>query len=56
MKLESGHTLIAELHPAQAMGHVEAVVPNTSKAEAMITMTSKNIVVYLSNFLVDAGL
>ena len=38
------------------MGGVEAVVPNTEEADMVVAMINKNVVAYLSNYLVDAGM
>ena len=42
--LSDGHQLIAEVHQSdEIMGPVQAVIPNTPKAERMILMTNKNV-------------
>ncbi len=38
------------------MCHMKAVVTNTKEAKVIIGMMNKNIVAYLSNFLVDMGI
>ena len=56
LKLGNGHPLLAEIHQEQVMGDVEAVVPNIEEAEMMVAMINKNVVAYLSHYLVDAGI
>jgi len=44
LRLSDGHQLIAEVHQSdEIMGPVQAVIPNTPKAERMILMTNKNV-------------
>jgi hypothetical protein len=38
------------------MGLVQAVIPNTPKAERMILMMNKNVPVYVGNVLKDQGI
>ena len=56
LKLGDGHPLLAEIHQKQAMGDVEAVVPDIEEAEMKVAMINKNVVAYLSNYLVDVGM
>ena len=56
LKLGDEHPLLAEIHQKHAMGDVEAVIPNVDEAEVMVAMINKNVVAYLSNYLVDVGL
>lgn len=56
LKLEDGHSLIAEIHQEHAMADVEAVIPDTPAAETMALMMEKNIVAYLTHYLHDGGM
>ena len=56
MKLEDGHSLIAEIHQEHAMADVEAVIPDIPAAETMVLMMEKNIVAYLTHYLEDVGM
>ena len=55
LKLEDGHSLIAEIHQEHAMADVEAVIPDIPAAETMALMMDKNIVAYLTHCLGDSG-
>ena len=49
--------LIAEVHQSEEiMGPVQAVIPNTPKAERMILMMNKNVPAYVGNVLKDQGM
>ena len=56
LKLSDGHTLVAEMHQKQEMGDVEAVVPNMPEAETMVEMINKNVVAYLTHYLMDENM
>ncbi len=58
LQLSDGHQLIAEVHQSnEIMGPVQAVIPNTPKAERMILMLNKNVPSYIiGNVLKDQGL
>ena len=56
IKLEDGHSLIAEIHQEHAMADVEAVIPDIPAAETMVLMMEKNIVAYLTHYLEDVGM
>ena len=56
LKLEDGHSLIAEIHQEHAMADVEAVIPDTPAAETMALMMEKNIVAYLTYYLEEVGM
>ena len=56
MKLDEGYSLIAEVHQESELDSVDIVVPDIPEAEAMVSMMNKQLLVYLSNYLVDAGM
>jgi hypothetical protein len=57
LRLNNGHQLIAEIHQSkEPMAPVQALVPNTPKAEHMIVMMNKNFLSYVGNVLRDQGL
>ena len=56
MKLDEGYYLIAEVHQESELDSVDIVVPDIPEAEAMVAMMNKQISVYLSKYLVDAGM
>ena len=56
LTLGDEHPLLAEIHQKHVMGDVEAVVLNVDEAEMTVAMINKNVVAYLSNYLVDVGL
>jgi hypothetical protein len=57
LRLSDGHQLIAEVHQSdEIMGPVQAVIPNTPKAERMILMMNKNVPSYIGNVLKDQGM
>ena len=56
MKLAEGYYLIPELHQESELDSVYIVVQDIPEAEAMVAMTNKKFSVYLSNYLVDAGM
>jgi hypothetical protein len=57
LRLSDGHQLIVEIHQAkESMAPVQAVIPNTPKAERMIAMMNKNFPSYVGNVLKDQGL
>jgi hypothetical protein len=57
VQLSDGHRLFAEVHQAdEVMGKVQAVIPNTPKAEQMILVMNKNFPAYVGNVLRDQGL
>ena len=56
MKLAEGYSLIAEVHQEWELDSVDIVVPDNSEAEAMVPMMNKQLSVYLSKYLVDAGM
>ena len=49
VKTSDGHSLFAEIHQQGGMANVEAVLPNTPKAENMVEMMNKNMIGYLRN-------
>ena len=56
MKLAEGYSLIAELHQESELDSVDIVIPDIPEAETMVAMMNKQLSVYLSNYLVDAGM
>ena len=56
INLAEGYYLIAEVHQESELDSVDIVVPDIPEAEAMVSMMNKQISVYLSNYLVDAGM
>ena len=56
MKLDEVYSLIAEVHQESELDSVDIVVPDIPEAEAMVAMMNKQLSVYLSNYLVDAGM
>ena len=56
MKLAEVYSPIAELHQESELDSVDIVVPYIPEAEAMVAMMNKKLSVYLSNYLVDAGM
>jgi hypothetical protein len=55
--LSDGHQLIVEVHQSdEILGPVQAVIPNTPKAEWMILMMNKNVPSYIGNVLKDQGM
>ena len=56
MNLDEGYSLIAEVHQESELDSADIVVPDIPEAEAMVSMINKQLSVYLSNYLVDAGM
>ena len=56
MKLAEGYYLIAEVHQDSELDIVYIVVPDIPEAESMVAMMNKQLSVYLSKYLVDAGM
>ena len=56
VKTSDGHTLFAELHQAGTMSHVDVVIGKISETSEMVETMNKNVVSYLSNYVVEAGL
>ena len=51
--MKDGFPLINELYQLQPLSPVEVVHPNYPQGEQMLLQMKKNIVVYLSNYLVE---
>ena len=56
MKLAEGYSLIAEVHQESELDSVDIVVPDIPEEEVMVSMMNKQLSVYLSKYLVDAGM
>ena len=56
MKMESGHSLFAEIHQEGDLAMVQVVVGNMPEAERTILMINKQPAVFFTHFLKDAGL
>jgi hypothetical protein len=57
LRHSDGHQLIAEVHQSEEVtGPVQAVIPNTPKAERMILMMNKIVPAYVRNVLKDQGM
>ena len=56
MKLAEGYPLIAEVHQDSKLDIVDIFVPDIPEAEAMVAMMNKQLSVYLSDYLFDAGM
>ena len=56
MKLAEGYYLILEVHQESELYSVDIVVTDIPEAEAMVSMINKQLSVYLSSYLVDAGM
>ena len=56
MKLAEGYSLIAKIHQESELDRVDIVVPEIPEADDMFAMMNKPLSVYLSNYLVDAGM
>ena len=56
MNLAEGYSLIAEVHQESELDSVDIIVPEIPEAEAMVDIMNKQLQVYLSNYLVDAGM
>jgi hypothetical protein len=57
LRLSDGGQLLAKIHQSsKVMGRVQAVIPNSPKAEQMILMMNKNFPAYAGNVLRDQGL
>ena len=56
MKLAEGYSLIEEVHQESELYSVDFVAPEIPEAEAMFAMMNKQLLVYLSNYLADAGM
>ena len=56
IKLAEGYYLIAEVHQESKLDSVDIVVPDIPEAESMVAMMNKQLLVYLSNYIVDAGM
>ena len=56
MNLSKGYSLIARVHQETELDIVDIIVPDIPEAEAMVAMMNKQLLVYLSNYLVDAGM
>ena len=51
MKMNDGHSLIAEIHQRGPMGTVEVIVPNTAEAESMVLMMNRQLPAFLLHYL-----
>ncbi len=47
------HHFLAEIHPAQPLGEMEGIIPNSAEAEALHTMMQKNLWAFLKFYLVQ---
>ena len=56
IKMDDGHSLIAEEHQRVHMGSVDIVIPNTPEAETMVAMMNKQLPAYLTFYLDDLGM
>ena len=56
MNLDEGYSLIEEVHQESELDIVDIVVPDIPEAGDMVAMTNKQLSVYLSNYIVDAGI
>ena len=56
MKLAEWYSLIAEVHKESELYSVDIVVTDIPEAEAMVSMMNKQLSVYLSSYLVHAGM
>ena len=56
MNLDVGYSLITEVHQLSELDSIDIVVPDLPEVEAMVAMMNKKFSVYLSNYLVDAGM
>ena len=56
MNLAEGYSLIAEVHQESELDRVDIVVSDTPELEAMVSIMNKQLSVYLSNYLVGAGM
>ena len=52
MKLDEGYSLIEEVHQESELDSLDIVVSEISEEEDMVAMMSKQLSVYLSNYLV----
>ena len=51
MKMNDGHSLIAEIHQRGPMGTVEVIVPNTAEAESMVLMMNRHLPAFCLHYL-----
>ena len=56
MNLDVGYSLITEVHQLSELDSIDIVVLDIPEAEALVAMINKQLSVYLSNYLVDAGI
>ena len=56
MKLAEGYSLIAEVHQESELDDINIGVPDIPEAGAMVAMMNKQLLIYLSKYLVDAGM
>ena len=56
VKMDDGHSLIAEEHQRGHMGSVDIVIPNTPEAETMVEMMNNQLPEYLTFYLDDLGM
>ena len=54
--LSEGYSLILEVHQESELDSVDIVVPDIPEAEAIVAMMNIQLSVYLSNYLVGAGM
>ena len=55
LKMRDGHPLVGELHQLMPMAHVEVIHPNCPDGEQMMLQMDKNVVAYLTHYLVEEG-
>ena len=56
MNLKEGYSLIAEVNQESELYSVDIVVPYIPEAEALVAMMNKQLLVYLSKYIVDTGM
>ena len=56
VKMDDGHSLIAEAHQRGHMGSVDIVIPNTPEAETMVEIINNELPAYLTFYLDNIGM
>ena len=56
INLDERYPLITEVHQDSELDIVDIVVPEIPEAEAMVAMMNKQLLVYLSNYFIDASM
>ena len=56
VKMDDGHSLIAEAHQRGHMGSIYIMIPNTPEAETMVEIINNELPAYLTFYLDNIGM